>query len=87
MAKQRTRGKTVRTVEFDDDQLAQLQAVGHVTRRSVSFLVREACAAWLAAYKREHPPGDPVPVALSPIAEIGQPAFQVRTPEEDKEKK
>lgn len=84
MTKQRTRGKTVKTVEFDDDQLAQLQAVGHVTRRTVSFLVREACAAWLAAYKREHPQPEPIPVALSSIAEIGQPAFQIRAPEENK---
>jgi hypothetical protein len=84
MAKQRTRGKTVRTVEFDDDQLAQLQAVGHVTRRSVSFLVREACAAWLTAYKQAHPQPESIPVALSSIAEIGQPAFQIRPPPEDK---
>ena len=70
-----------RTIELTRTQLHELSALGSVTRRSVSFLVREAVDSYLDAYKREHPP---IPVALSSIAEIGQPAFQIRPPPEDK---
>lgn len=47
----RTKGKTMRTVEFDDEQLERLREIAEAEQRPLSQIVRFACAAYLKNYE------------------------------------
>jgi predicted transcriptional regulator len=47
----RTPGKTMRTVEFEDEQLAALQRIADEQDRHLSQIIRFACAAYLKNYE------------------------------------
>jgi predicted transcriptional regulator len=47
----RTPGKTMRTVEFEDEQLGALQKIADEQDRPLSQIIRFACAAYLKNYE------------------------------------
>lgn len=75
-----------RTIELTRTQLTALTAVGHIERRSISFLVREAVEGYIAAYneaKAAAVPSDPLRDDAARY--VGQPNLKIdpaRLPEE-----